>query len=94
METEEFEWDDEKNAVNIKNHGIAFETAIRAFDDERAIPYVDRMHSGVGEPRYALLGMCDAGLLFISFTYRGQRTRIISARRASRRMERIYAEND
>ncbi|MBS1769255.1 MAG: BrnT family toxin [Acidobacteria bacterium] len=94
METEEFEWDDEKNTDNIRNHAIAFDTAIRAFDDERAIPFADREHSRVGEQRYALLGMCEAGLVFISFTYRGSRTRIISARRASRRMERIYAEND
>ncbi|MBX3282643.1 MAG: BrnT family toxin [Acidobacteria bacterium] len=73
---------------------MSFETAVRAFDDERAIPFADPEHSRVGEPRYALLGMCESGLVFISFTYRGSRTRIISARRASRRMERIYAGNE
>lgn len=94
MESEEFEWDDDKNTENIKNHGISFETAVRAFDDERAIPLTDPEHSLIDEPRYALLGMCESGLVFISFTYRGTRTRIISARKASRRMQRIYAEND
>lgn len=94
METEEFEWDDDKNAENIKDHGISFKTAARAFDDELAIPFADPEHSLVGEPRYALLGMCEAGLVFISFTYRGSSTRIISARRASRKMQRLYAEND
>jgi uncharacterized DUF497 family protein len=94
MESEEFEWDDDKNAENIRNHGISFETAAVAFDDERAIPFADPEHSLVGEPRYALLGICESGLVFISFTYRDHRTRIISARKASRRMQRIYAEND
>ncbi len=94
MESKEFEWDDGKNAENIKNHGISFEIAIQAFDDGRAIPFSDPKHSRVGEPRYALLGMCEMGLVFISFTYRGSRTRIISVRKASRRMQRIYAEND
>lgn len=63
MESEEFEWDDDKNAENIRNHGISFEKAVRAFDDERAIPFADPEHSRVGEPRYALLGMCEAGLV-------------------------------
>jgi uncharacterized DUF497 family protein len=94
MEFEEFEWDDDKNAENIKKHGIDFKTAMQAFDDDRAIPFADPDHSTVGEPRYALLGMCEAGLVFISFTYRGEKSRIITVRKASKRMQRMYAEND
>jgi uncharacterized protein len=94
MEFDGFEWDDEKNARNVKDHGIDFQIAIEAFNDERAIPYADPAHSTVGEPRYALIGMCRAGLVFISFTYRGEICRIISARKASRKMQNEYAEND
>lgn len=94
MESEDFEWDDDKDADNIANHGIGFKIAVQAFDDDRAIPFSDPKHSSVGEPCYALLGLCELGLVFISFTYRGSKTRIISARKASKRMQGIYAEND
>lgn len=89
-----FQWDDDKNVENIRKHGIDFRIAVEAFDDDRAIPYVDREHSSVGEPRYALLGMCPSGLVFISFTIRNDIYRIISVRKASRRMHKEYAEND
>ena len=94
MEFDDFEWNDDKNIRNVKVHGIDFQIAVEAFDDDRSIPYADSKHSTVGERRYALIGLCSAGLVFISFTYRGDRCRIISARKASKRMQRIYAEND
>jgi len=89
----EFEWDADKNEENIRNHGVGFGVAVQAFDDDRAVPFSDPSHSGVGEPRYALIGMCSAGLVFVSFTYRSERCRIISARKASRRMHAIYADD-
>lgn len=94
MEFGDFEWDDDKNAENIRNHKVDFEKAVAAFDDDRAIPFSDPEHSSIDEPRYALLGMCEEGLVFISFTYRGEKCRIISARKAGRLMHKIYAEND
>jgi uncharacterized DUF497 family protein len=94
MELDDFEWDDDKNIRNIRDHGIDFRIAVEAFDDDKSIPYADPEHSTVGEPRYALIGQCSAGLVFISFTYRGERCRIISARKASKRMQRIYAEDN
>ncbi len=89
-----FDWDEDKNVENYRKHGIRFEIAIKAFDDDLAIPYSDPAHSTVGEPRYALLGMCEMGLVFVSFTIRSENYRIITARKASKRMHKIYAEND
>lgn len=89
-----FEWDENKNAENYRKHGIRFESAKQAFDDERAIPFADPLHSTIDEPRYALLGMSETGLVFINFTIRGENYRIITARKASKRMHKIYAEND
>ena len=89
-----FEWDEAKNLENVENHGISFEQAVKAFDDDLAIPLEDIEHSDENENRYALIGMCEIGLVFISFTFRGENRRIISARRASRKMEKIYADND
>ena len=40
-----FEWDDEKNNVNIAKHGIHFDTATRAFFDPKRITTVDEGHS-------------------------------------------------
>lgn len=90
----EFEWDENKNLENIKNHGISFEKAVRAFDDDLAIPLEDVEHSDENETRYALIGMCEIGLVFISFAFRGEKYRIISARKCSRKMEKMYADND
>lgn len=90
----EFEWDENKNLENIKNHGISFEKAVKAFDDDLAIPLEDIEHSDENETRYALIEMCELGLVFISFTFRGENFRIISARKASRKMEKMYADND
>jgi uncharacterized DUF497 family protein len=61
----EFEWDEAKNLENIKNHGISFEQAVKAFDDDLAIPLEDLEHSDEKETRYALIGMCEIGLVFI-----------------------------
>ncbi|MGI8638340.1 MAG: BrnT family toxin [Pyrinomonadaceae bacterium] len=91
----EFEWDDDKNVENIKYHdGISFEKAVKAFDDDLAIPLEDPEHSDENETRYALIGMCELGLIFVSFAFRDENCRIISARKASRKMEKIYADND
>ena len=90
----EFEWDENKNFENIKNHGISFEQAVKAFDDDSAIPFEDVEHSAETETRYALIGMCEIGLVFVSFTFRDENYRIISARKASKKMERMYADND
>jgi uncharacterized DUF497 family protein len=89
----EFEWDEDKNAENIRKHGIGFATAVQAFDDDRAIPFSDTDHSTVGEARFALLGMCTAGLVFVSFTIRGEKCRLISARKASKTMYAVYADD-
>jgi uncharacterized protein len=90
----EFEWDENKNLENIEIHGISFEKAVKAFDDDLAIPLEDLEHSDENETRYALIGMCEIGLVFVSFTFRGENCRIISARQASRKMEKMYADND
>jgi uncharacterized DUF497 family protein len=87
----EFEWDDEKAEANQAKHRITFEQGKRVFDDPRAVPFEDVEHSDI-EQRYVVIGMSPVGLLFVSFTYRNDRIRIISARRASKQMQRIYED--
>ena len=81
----EFEWDAGKAAANLAKQGVTLEEATTAFADPRSFSVPDPRHSH-DEPRYAILGRSARGrLLAVFFTDRGPRTRIISAREATRR---------
>ena len=84
MFDEEFEWDDAKARANLIKHGVSFVTAIAAFFDERAVLGSDDSMD-YGEPRYWIIGKAEAKLLFVIYTERLGRTRIISARLATRK---------
>ena len=83
-----FEWDDEKNRVNIEKHGISFESARFVFADENHVILYDDIHS-VNEERYIAIGMVDK-ILYVVHTIRNERIRIISARSATEAERRIY----
>ena len=93
MQNDEFEWDDEKAALNVERHQLSFETARRAFADYFAVSRDDNRHD-YGEDRYLLLGMVEERLLVISYTLRDSRIRIISARLAEPRERRRYHEQN
>ena len=79
-----FEWDEAKAALNLRKHGVAFAEALTIFVDPLAVIISDPVHSE-GEVRFLLLGLSKAGrLLVVSHVDRGERTRIISAREATR----------
>ena len=82
------EWDDNKNRINIRKHGISFETAALVFADEDRIEYYDQLHS-IDEDRYIVLG-CVQGILYVVYTMREDAARIISARLATPVERRIY----
>ncbi|GHV90066.1 hypothetical protein AGMMS50268_05690 [Spirochaetia bacterium] len=78
----EFEWDDDKNAANIRKHGIAFEDAQYVFQDPIHTVMFDWDHSSVHEERWKAYGFVGR-VLMVSFTEKDKVTRIISARKAS-----------
>ncbi len=88
-----FEWEPVKAAENIRKHrGVTFEEASTVFDDPFAVTMSDPEHSE-GEERYLKLGYSTRQrLLVVSYTERQERTRIISARQATRTERRIYEE--
>ncbi len=87
----EFEWNDEKAERNLRKHGVSFDDAASAFADLNGFDYHDEI---IGhEIRNLLLGMAGAELFAVAYTYRGERIRIISARKANRYEQRIYAKN-
>ena len=52
----EFEWDQNKGTANLRKHGVGFEEAETAFNDEFARIFEDEEHSDV-EPREILVGI-------------------------------------
>lgn len=85
-----FEWDPVKADVNLKRHGISFEEAVEAFFDPYAADDYDAEHSEY-ETRWNLIGLSGRRLLFVVYTEPEENViRIISARKAEKKHERIY----
>ena len=84
----EFEWDEEKAATNFRKHGIRFETAVRVFEDPDIKDYYDDYHSR-REDRYQVIGKVNQ-ILFVVYTERRDRIRLISARKATKTERRYY----
>ena len=51
----QYEWDEDKNRLNQRKHGISFEVAALAFEDERCLVRLDRMDEA-GEQRWHAIG--------------------------------------
>lgn len=93
MENPEFEWDEEKAKKNLKKHGVSFEEAATIFNDPRIATIFDPDHSE-DEERFVSLGMSFIQrLLSVVHTKRGKRSRLISARKATKAERKTY-END
>jgi uncharacterized DUF497 family protein len=86
----EFEWHDAKADANLRNHGVSFELAKTAFGDPCAIGRIDDRED-YGEERSIIIGMAEGHvLLFVVYTERGERIRIISARGVTQHEEDQY----
>ncbi|CAM5321017.1 BrnT family toxin [Rhodanobacter lindaniclasticus] len=80
----EISFDPAKADANLKKHGVSFAHAEQALRDVRGLTVDDP--DAVGEWRQVTLGMdaLGVGRLVVVHTQRGEWTRIISARKASR----------
>jgi uncharacterized DUF497 family protein len=91
-----FVWDEGKNRINRRKHGVSFDTAIRIFADPYAVSYVERLVDR--EERWHTIGLAGGiALLLVVHTIGeedGEETcRIISARKASPRERGLYESN-
>ena len=93
MEVDAFEWDDDKAAVNWRAHGVTFHQAVKAFRDPFGVERIDDRNS-YGEERIILLGMCEGVILHVTYTERGERKRLISARRAEKHEQDDYRRDN
>ncbi|MDE0037777.1 MAG: BrnT family toxin [Gammaproteobacteria bacterium] len=88
----EFEWDANKAEDNLRKHQVTFNEASTVFADPLAMLMPDPDHS-VGEERHIVLGASAAGrLLVVSHAERPPRTRLISARPATRNERQQYEQ--
>ena len=87
-----FEWDAAKAATNRRKHGVTFDEATTVFSDPLSMLRTDPDHA-LDEQRFIVLGMSNQRrLLVVAFAERPPRTRLISARRATRKERRQYEQ--
>ena len=92
LESYQFEWHEAKAKANVGRHGVSFEEASTVFGDPLAVLLPDPDHSR-GEERFLVLGMSSRRrVLVVSHTERPPRTRLISARPATRYEREQYEE--
>ena len=89
MQDDAFEWDDAKAERNVRRHGVTFEAACGVFTDTFALEWLDETH-GTDEERFVIIGMTKERVLYVSYTIRAHRIRIISARLAEPNERRRY----
>jgi uncharacterized DUF497 family protein len=88
-----FAWDENKDRVNRRKHGVSFETAALVFQDPQAISYFDRLVDD--EERWHTVGLVGAVtiLLVVHVSEEAndeEKIRIISARKADSRERALY----
>jgi uncharacterized protein len=85
-----FEWDPDKARDNEQKHGISFLEASEVFDDDHSSSVQDPDYSA-NEDRHLIFGISKQGKrLVVSYTERGDRIRLISARHMTSRERRAY----
>jgi hypothetical protein len=90
-DTVNMEFDPEKAADNLRKHGVSFSHAEQALRDPSAVTVEDP--DTKDEPRFVTLGMDALGrVLVVVHTPRDKRTRVISARKASKSEAAQYAK--
>jgi uncharacterized protein len=89
MQDDKFEWDD----TNYAKHGVSFDHARLAFADVFAVSEIDDRFN-YDEERSIVTGMVAGTLLFVAFTERGDRVRIIMARRATKHEQDDYYQQN
>ena len=88
----EFEWDKGKAERNLIKHGVSFDEAKTVFDDPLYVDFYDPSHSD-NEDRYLIIGESERGrLLIVSYTERGNKNRLISARETTKTERETYEE--
>jgi uncharacterized protein len=93
MNPDDFEWDEQKAARNLRSHKVSFEVVRYVFDDPAALDEID-VSEHYREDRFNIIGMVRGRLFFVAYTIRGTRFRLISARGAEPYEKKRYHEKN
>lgn len=91
-----FAWNEGKNRVNQRKHGVSFDEAKTVFYDEQALEFPDPDHSEA-EDRFLMVGVSgQLRLLLVCYCFRNDDAviRIISARKATKHERESYGRGD
>ena len=87
-----FDWDSGNVAKSFQKHGVTCAEAEEVFTEGRFIPLGEQYHPLCPEPRFGVPGKTYKGkLLFLAFTLRNEKIRVISVRPMNERERRFYA---
>lgn len=87
-----FQWDDNKEKINISKHGLSIKVAATVFNDDDRLEIFDQDHSTAEEERYITIGRIEGAVvvMMVVHTERDDMIRIISDRYATAEEERWY----
>ena len=88
----EFEWDEAKHVKNLRERGIGFDDGARIFAGPVLIWQDTRRE--YGEERFRAVGESDGDILHVVFTWRGDRMRVMSVRRANRKETKVWLSRE
>jgi uncharacterized protein len=88
-----YEWDAKKAKANWRKHGVSFDEAASVFLDQLAVTFPDPDHSGEEFREITIGHSARQRVIFLCHARRGDRTRLISARKATRKERRQYEES-
>ena len=88
-----FEWDEGNSSKSEQKHGITVEMIEAIFDDGNILALGEQYHPICDEDRYGAIGKTYSGeVLFVCFTIRSGKIRVISSRIANKKERSIYDE--
>ncbi len=85
-----YEWDEGKRGLNLAKHGVDF-AIVEGFDWENSVVFEDTREAYL-EPRWVAFAPIGNRLFALVFTMRGNITRVVSLREATRRERRLYVQ--
>ena len=88
-----YEWDPQKAKANLGQHRVSFEEAASVFLIPLAVTYPDPNHSGEEVREITIGHSAKRRVVFLSHTQRGDRIRIIGARKVTPRESKQYEES-
>ena len=86
----EFEWDEVKGRANYAKHGLDFRDAAKVFQGITLT--AEDIRQDYGETRFISLGLLDDLIVVPVYTERGEKTRLISMRKANQKERKAYEE--